>query len=253
MWSGGRYQAVGERIAHIAGQVVDAVGRRRPLPGAEVVDLACGTGAAALAAAARGARVTGVDITPALLAIAGQHDTGNTVTWQTGDAADTGLPAASFDAAVSNMGIIFVEPDRQVAEINRLLKPASVLAFSAWMRDVDNPLHDPVVSVLGPPPATGFTPDQWGDTDVVTDRLAPFYDDIELHHGVHHWEFASMAAALHFLCEESPVHVETFRRVDVATRQRLASAFEVALRPYVVAGGAVAFATPYVVVSAQRA
>jgi hypothetical protein len=46
IWSAGRYDAVGERIAHIAERVVDAVGRRRPLADATVVDLACGTGSA---------------------------------------------------------------------------------------------------------------------------------------------------------------------------------------------------------------
>ncbi|MCV7073552.1 SAM-dependent methyltransferase, partial [Mycobacterium rufum] len=44
IWSAGRYDAVGERIAHIAERVVDAAARRRPLDGATVVDLACATG-----------------------------------------------------------------------------------------------------------------------------------------------------------------------------------------------------------------
>ena len=63
LWSAGRYDAVGERIAHIAGQLCDAVERRRPLRGSDVVDLGCGTGSAALAAAERGAHLTGVDLT----------------------------------------------------------------------------------------------------------------------------------------------------------------------------------------------
>ena len=67
LWSAGRYDAVGERIAHIAGQLCDAMERRRPLRGSDVVDLGCGTGSAALAAAARGAHVTGVDLTPELM------------------------------------------------------------------------------------------------------------------------------------------------------------------------------------------
>nr|WP_308212970.1 hypothetical protein [Mycolicibacterium vanbaalenii] len=50
LWSAGRYDAVGQRIAPIAEQVVDALDRRQPLRGAAVVDLACGTGSAALAA-----------------------------------------------------------------------------------------------------------------------------------------------------------------------------------------------------------
>ncbi len=156
IWSAGRYDAVGARITHIAEEVVEAAEGRRPLRDADVVDLACGTGSAASAAATRGARVTGVDITPELIALAAQRAA--QVTWLVGDAADTGLPSNAFDAAVSNMGIIFVEPGRQVAEITRLLKPGGVLAFSSWVRGQSNPLFDPLVAVLGPPRDAGVHP-----------------------------------------------------------------------------------------------
>jgi ubiquinone/menaquinone biosynthesis C-methylase UbiE len=114
IWSSGRYETVGQRIAPIAAEVVDAVERRLPVRDAVLVDLACGTGNAALVAAARGARVTAVDLTPELIAIgaAKAEAAGRSVAWVTADASDTGLPGASFDAAVSNMGIIFVEPGR---------------------------------------------------------------------------------------------------------------------------------------------
>lgn len=250
LWSAGRYDAVGDRIAPIAAEVVQAADRRRPLDGAHLIDLACGTGSAALAAAARGAHVTGLDITPELVAIAAGRAGADAVSWHTGDASDTGLPAASFDVVVSNMGIIFVDPQRQVAELVRLLKPAGLLVFSAWNRSATNPFFDPVVAVLGPPPAAGFSPDQWGDTEILTDRLAPHFDDIDVSGDVLLWEFESMTAALHFLRDESPMHVATFRRADPAQRDRLAAAFEEALRPHQDPSGSVAFTAPYVVVSA---
>ncbi|MGE0219352.1 class I SAM-dependent methyltransferase [Mycolicibacterium sp.] len=252
LWSAGRYDAVGQRIAHIADQILDAVEARRALRGAALIDLACGTGNAALGAAARGARVTGVDITPELIAIATERDGDHLVRWRVGDAADTALPTSSFQAAVSNMGIVFVDPDRQVAEINRLLEPGGVLAFSAWSRDASNPLFDPVVAVLGAPARAGFSPDEWGDADIVTERLAPHYDAIDVRPGLHRWEFESMPAALHWLRAESPVHVTTFQRADDAQRERLVSEFESALRPYVGASGEVAFTSSFVIVSAVR-
>ncbi|MDY6998414.1 MAG: methyltransferase domain-containing protein [Actinomycetota bacterium] len=251
LWAAGRYDAVGERIAPIAEQLLDAVARRRPLRGADLVDLACGTGNAALAAAARGAHVTAVDLTAELIGIAQGRDSDGAVTWRCADAADTGLPEGGFDAAVSNMGVIFVDPPRQVAELARLLKPQGVLSFSAWIRQEANPLFDPVVAVLGPPAASTFSPDQWGDADVVTDRLAPHFTDLEFERGLHRWEFASMAAALRFLHDESPVHVETFRRAS-EQREALTAAFEAALQPHLDAAGTVSFASPYVVVSATR-
>jgi ubiquinone/menaquinone biosynthesis C-methylase UbiE len=249
LWSSGRYDAVGDRIAPIAAQVIDAAAARTALRDATVVDLACGTGSAALAAAARGATVTGLDFTPELIAIAAQRPGADAVSWHTGDASETGLPAASYDVAVSNMGIIFVDPGRQVAELTRLLKPAGVLAFSAWARNDSNPFFDPVVTVLGPPEAGGFSPDQWSDGDILHARLAPHFDDIDVTRRTHRWEFESMAAVLHFLRAESPMHVATFLRAE-DKREHLAAEFESAMRPHLEASGVVAFDAPYVVVSA---
>ena len=86
------------------------------------------------------------------------------------------------------MGIIFVEPTRQVAEIARLLKPGGVLGFSSWVRDPDNPFFSPIVAVLGPPPASGYSPDQWGDADTITDRLAADFDDVDIERASHTWQ-----------------------------------------------------------------
>jgi SAM-dependent methyltransferase len=252
LWAGGHYDAVADRIAPIAAEVVAAAGRCVPLADARVVDLACGTGNAALAAAAAGARVTGVDVTTELLDIAARAPGGRSVTWVGADAMDTGLAAGEFDAAVSNMGIIFVDPGRQVAEIARLLRPGGVLAFSAWVRKPDNPLSAPIAAVFGAPPAGDFTPDQWGEPDAIRARLDGLFDKIEIEKCTHTWEFDSMMGALFFLTGQSPMHVAVFAQAEEPQRRALAAAFEDALDPHLCADGAVRFDTPYVVVSAVR-
>ncbi|MBX7450561.1 class I SAM-dependent methyltransferase [Mycolicibacterium sp. 3033] len=246
IWAGGHYDTVGDRIAHIASRVVDAAGRRRSLSQARVVDLACGTGSAARAADAAGAQVTGVDVTPELIELAARRAPG--ITWTVGDAAATGLPSSSFDVAVSNMGIIFVDPDRQLAEITRVLKPAGVLSFSAWVRGESNPLFDPIVDTLGPPAPAPFTPDQWGDEHIVAQRLARF-DDVEFDHGEHRWEFESVGEGLQWLQTGSPMHVATFDRAGAA-RQDLTAAFTRALQQHASPSGAVSVTSRYVVVTA---
>jgi SAM-dependent methyltransferase len=254
IWSAGRYESVAERITPIAEEVVVAVGRRLALPDRTVVDLACGTGSAAMAAARRGARVTGIDFTSDLIDI-GQtkaRAAGVTVDWHTGDAADTGLPDAFADAVVSNMGIIFVDPARQVTELARLTKPTGALGFSSWVRDSTNPLYDPIVAVLGTPPARDFTPDQWGDQEITTDRLAPDFQDIEFTPGVLTWRFDSRASALSFVTKESPMHVDVMGRSDPVQRQALVAAFDDALTARTDADGAVSFDASYVVVTAIR-
>jgi len=254
MWAGGRYESVAQRIAVVAGETVAAAGRRRALDGARLVDLACGTGNAALAAAGRGAVVTGVDVTRELVDTAERAatDAGHDVTWVVADASETGLPDASFDVAVSNMGVIFVEPRRQVAEIARVLAPGGVLAFSSWVRSGDNPMFDPIVAVLGPPPDRGFTPDQWGDRAVATERLDTAFADVEIDDGTLAWTFDSKDDALHFVRYESPMHVDVFSRVDEGVGDRLQAAFDDALSAHLTDAGGVRFEAPYVVITAVR-
>jgi SAM-dependent methyltransferase len=253
-WSSGRYDAIGEHIEAVGAEVVSAVARRVPLRGAAVVDLACGTGTVALAASAAGARVTGIDITPELIALGARkaEAAGVAVSWVTGDASDTGLPGRSFDAVVSNMGIIFVEPTRQVAEIVRLLKPAGVLGFSSWVPDPDTPFYKPIVTVLGPPPASEYSPDQWGMAETITERLAAGFDDIAIETGACTWQLGTVDAAMYLLANESPIHVSLLGTLDEAKRDELLAAFEDAMRANVTADGLVAFEAPYVVVTARR-
>lgn len=251
IWSAGRYEAVAERIAPVASQVITAVGNRIPVSGADLVDLACGTGNAALVAAAAGARVTGVDITPELLAIAAAKPGGDAVRWVAADAGTTGLPAADFDAAVSNMGIIFVEPVGMVAELARLLRPGGVLGFSTWVRDADNPFFTPIVEVLGPPPPAPYGPDQWGEPDTARSRLAAEFTDIAIENGRHPWRFTSVEHAVRFITRESPMHLDILGRLDDPTRARLVDAFEAAFGACAGPGG-VEFAASYAVVTARR-
>jgi ubiquinone/menaquinone biosynthesis C-methylase UbiE len=252
-WAAGRYDAVGDRIAPIAAEVVAAAKQRGEFDA--VVDLACGTGSAALAAASEGARVTAVDITPELIAIGTEkaQRAGHSVTWVTADAAETGLPGGSFDAVVSNMGIIFVEPVAQVAEIARLLKPGGVVGFSSWVREPGNPFFRPVVEVLGQPQNSGYSPDQWGETDTIADRLSADFADVVIRSRTHTWQLGSLDDAISWVVRESPLHVSMFASIeDDTTRERLRSGFENEFRRCLDADGNVTYDAPYVVVTALR-
>ncbi len=248
-WSVGRYEAVAEFIAPIATEVVAAVSAG---PGTALVDLACGTGNAALHAAGLGAHVTGVDITPELLAIAAAKPGGDAVEWVAADASATGLPDAMFDAAVSNQGIIFVEPVAMVAELARLLKPGGKLGFSTWVRAGDNPFFTPIIEVLGPPEPAPHSPDQWGVPELVHARLGADFTDVDIESSALTWRFASLADSVRFITDESPMHVSMLANLDEATRGRLVAAFTAALAGHESPDGSVAFAAPYAVITARR-
>jgi SAM-dependent methyltransferase len=64
MWSTGNYPEVARRIESVAELLAERVGAG---PGVEMLDVATGSGNVAIAAAQRGANVTGLDLTPELL------------------------------------------------------------------------------------------------------------------------------------------------------------------------------------------
>jgi len=91
-------------------------------PGWRVLDLACGTGDLARAAAERGARVTGLDITPRMIDLARAKS--RTIGWVVGDMSALPVQSSAFDLATVGYGLRNV-PDlpRALAEIHRVLRP----------------------------------------------------------------------------------------------------------------------------------
>ena len=104
--------------------------------GDRVLDVGTGSGIVAIVAAQRGARATGVDPTPALLAkaranaqIAGHDD----VAWHEGVAEALPFPDALFDVVLSQYAHVFSpQPAAAAREMLRVLRPGGVIAFAAW-------------------------------------------------------------------------------------------------------------------------
>jgi SAM-dependent methyltransferase len=105
--------------------------------GLRLLDVACGTGLAARAAAALGAGVTGVDFSPAMIAMA--RSLHPAVEFQIADAEELPFSSGSFDAVVANFGIHHVErAERAMAEARRVLAPGGIFAFTFWAQPQEN-------------------------------------------------------------------------------------------------------------------
>ena len=106
-------------------------------PGMRLLDIACGQGAAAQVAADAGARVTGVDFSPAMLATA--KSLHPEIEFPAGDAEALPFADARFDAVIANFGIHHVErPERAIAEARRVLKRGGTFAFTVWADPQEN-------------------------------------------------------------------------------------------------------------------
>jgi SAM-dependent methyltransferase len=108
------------------------VGVLPEVEGKDVVELGCGTAYFGAWLAKRGARVVGVDITPAQLETARRMEAEFALGLQfvEANAEETGLPDASFDLALSEYGAsIWCDPYKWIPEAARLLRPGGELVF----------------------------------------------------------------------------------------------------------------------------
>src|SRR5688500_15402875 len=106
VWESRDYPRVGNTLQLMTERMVEAaVGRARQ----RVLDVACGQGNAALAAARRFAEATGVDYAPNLLAQGNERAEAEhlPVTFIEGDAENLPFPDGSYDLTVSTVGVMF--------------------------------------------------------------------------------------------------------------------------------------------------
>lgn len=118
--------------------------------GQRVLDVACGTGVLTREAALRvgpSGAVTGLDLSPRMLAIAVRLSP--TLTWQEGNAEALPFAAESFDAVVSQFGLMFVpNPALALREMMRVLKPGGRLAVAVWASLTDTPAYGAEVALV---------------------------------------------------------------------------------------------------------
>ena len=156
--------------------------------GQAVLDVGTGTGVVAITARRMGARVTGLDLTPALLAQAREsaavvgHDD---IAWHEGDAEALPFPDASFDVVLSQFGHMFApRPEVAMAEMLRVLKPGGTIAFATWPGEQLIGRLFSLNARYVPPPQGVASPVQWGDVAVVRQRLGDSVKHLHIERGI---------------------------------------------------------------------
>ena len=168
-WASGDYAAVAEAFVRDVG--LTAVAKAAIAPGTEVLDVATGSGNAAIPAALAGGRVTGLDLVPELLDAGRERarDAGVEIDWVEGDAEALPFADARFDTVLSVLGVQFAPRHEVTArELVRVTRPGGSIVLACWTPGgFIGQLFKTMAPYLPKPPAGATPPPLYGDEDHV--------------------------------------------------------------------------------------
>jgi SAM-dependent methyltransferase len=214
-WAAGDYAAVAEVINEAPPR--DLIARMELTPGQEVLDVATGTGNIALRAAAAGAQVVGLDLTPELFGTARRRAEahGVAVDWVAGDAEELPFEDESFDRVLSAFGVQFAPRHESVAhELARVCRPGGRIGLVNWTPGGQvGELFKILGRYLPAPPEFASPPPLWGNEEHLRGLLAGAGVELEFGRGLNPWRFDS---AEHYV-----VFMETHYGPTLKARERL--------------------------------
>jgi len=197
-WASGDFATVGATLAIVGETLCEAVDLRA---GSSVLDVACGSGTAALAAARRFCDVTGVDYVPALLERGRERAAAErlVVDFREGDAEALPFPDASFDVVLSTFGVMFA-PDqaRAAAELLRVCRSGGTIGLANWTPEgMSGQMFATNARHLPPPPGMP-SPGRWGTEDGVRALLGEGVSEVRFERRHFTFRYRSPAHWLEF-------------------------------------------------------
>ena len=198
VWSSG-----GKDYDEVSKGISDAlehcVFRLDPKPGDRVLDLATGTGWTSRILTRRGAKVTGADIAPDLLASARERAAaeGLAIDYQIGDAEKLPFADGQFDLVISTFGVMFASrPEAAAAELARVCRRGGRVGLTTWLPDSAVFKMFTVMRAYMPPPPVPAPPSpfEWGRRERVRALLEKDFD-LKFEEGVSTYRDADGEAA----------------------------------------------------------
>jgi ubiquinone/menaquinone biosynthesis C-methylase UbiE len=170
-WAAGEYARVGNRLVIMGELLCEALDLRA---GERVLDVATGSGNAAISAARRSCEVRGLDYVPEWAEYARERAEAErlSVTFEVGDAENLPYPNASFDAVLSTIGVMFA-PDQEKAagELLRVCRPGGKVGLANWTPDGFVGDFFGTIDEHVPPPPGLESPLSWGTEERLQELL----------------------------------------------------------------------------------
>ena len=154
--------------------------RLAPKKEEKILDVATGTGWAALKIAERGARVTGIDFGKELIesARSKNHLNGHSPDFRIGDAEKMEFENESFDAVISTFGVMFVSnPESAAKELSRVCRKNGRIALTTWLPDSTIfGMFKVMKKYMNVPPNPPPSPFEWGSSERVNELLGDAFE-----------------------------------------------------------------------------
>ena len=199
-WEAGDFSQIAK---HIESAAEEFVGRLNIQPGMKVLDVACGNGNLAVAAARRGADVTGIDIADNLVEAAKKRakSLGLNIKFEQGDAEAMPYDDGTFDMVMTMYGAMFTpRPDVTAAELVRVCKPGGRVAMANWTpAGFVGQMFKLGTKYLPPPDMP--PPVLWGTPDTVKERFGDRLADLKMTPRMAEFEYAFPPAGVVTLFE----------------------------------------------------
>ena len=222
-WAAGDYAAVGTILQFVSEALCEAVDLRA---GSRVLDVACGSGNTALAAARRFGNVVGVDYVPDLLERGRERAAAERlrIEFQEGDAEALPFPDASFDVVLSTFGVMFApDQERAAAELLRVCRPGGTIGLANWTPEGFTGQSSAVRNRYAPPPPGLAPPGRWGTEDGVRALLGEGVAEWRAERRVFVYRYASPPAWLAFMRAHFGPTLRTFAALDAAGQEAYAA------------------------------
>jgi ubiquinone/menaquinone biosynthesis C-methylase UbiE len=193
--------------------------------GERVLDVACGSGNTAIAAARRLCDVTGVDYVPALLerGRARAAAEGLPVEFKEGDAEALPAPDGAYDVVLSTFGVMFAPNQEQAArELLRVCRPGGRIGLASWTPEGWIGEMFRITGRHVPPPA-GLRPTiRWGTVDGLRELFGDGIASLRATRQVFLWRFTSAQQYLDLFRTYYGPTFKAFEALDEPSRQALA-------------------------------
>jgi SAM-dependent methyltransferase len=221
-WSKGDFSVVANLVYMDAENLAAALDL---IPGERVLDVACGSGNAAIAAARRTrGGVVGTDYVPALLERGRERAAAERleIEFVEADAQDLPFEDASFDVAMSIFGVMFA-PDHQksASEMLRVVKPGGRIGLACWTPEGAVGTMFKTMAKHAPPPPGVDSPLLWGTEDRLRELFGDGISDLRVERHLSRHPFRSADDYIEFFREYFGPTQAAYERVGAEGEQAL--------------------------------